>query len=969
MYPRLLFLLLCLAAACPALSAASSGADARRLNVVVILADDLGYGDLGCYGHPTHRTPHLDRLAREGVRFTDFYVPAPVCTPTRVTLLTGRYPLRSGLTALLWPEDKFGLQPDELTLPELLRQAGYATHLSGKWHLGHTPAHLPRSHGFDHWFGMPYPNDMDGRHPRSIGMKLNWPPLPLMRDDVVVEQPADIDLLTEKYTADAEAFIAAQGSRPFFLFLSHAMPHTWLGASKPFRGQSRNGLFGDAVEELDASIGRIRAALERAGVAQRTVIFFSNDNGAVLPPDPANAKAVADARIMFPDATYGTNAPLRGGKQDVLEGGVRVPAIVWLPGGARGVVHRGPAAIQDVLPTVLELAGVPLPADRVLDGRSLARVLRGTGEREPTDFFFGSATLLAVRSGGWKLVERRSMRATDARLPPVDELYRVDTDPGETRNLAGEHPERVRELKARLAAKRQELEAEAVRRGYREAALTSAPSFSPFMQAAPRSNFRSRLGCVLAALCALSLQVATAFAADKPVAANTTSPKRLNVLWIIADDLNVRIGAMGDRQARTPNIDRLAQRGTLFRQAYATWTSCLPSRSSFLSGWQPTRAAITDWSSHHSRRGALAEAIYAPEHFKARGYFTARLDKVFHIGKDDARSWHVTEEPWRDAQGVFRPVTTAKEVPSLGLESRVLAQGNFPQVSGETGSFAVLDVDDDALFDGRNARRAIELLQARAGAAEPFFLAVGFRRPHLPWLAPKRYFDLYPPESIELPPRAADGNRAPADESVHRQMLAHYYASLAYVDAMIGRVLGELDRLGLADNTLVVLHGDHGYLLGERGDRFGKGNLWERSLHTPLIFAGPGVARGNALSDVVSLLDLYPTFVDVSGVPAPATPLDGRSLRRLLADGRDPAWRGYAVSFTPQRDQPNFGASVRNARYRYSENAELEPVELVDLQVDPYERRNLVNRPEVAAVQSDLRKILVAERAVGRSEK
>jgi arylsulfatase A-like enzyme len=450
----------------------SAAAPAERLNFVVILADDLGYGDLGSFGHPAHRTPHLDRLAEEGVRFTDFYVPAPVCTPTRAAFLTGRYPLRAGLTALLWPEDTTGLPPGELTLPELLRQAGYATHLSGKWHLGHTPAHLPRAHGFDHWFGMPYPNDMDGRHPRSVAMKLNWGPLPLMRDAQVVEQPADVNQLTENYTADAEAFIAAQRERPFFLFLSHAMPHTWLGASEAFRGRSRNGLYGDAVEELDASVGRIRAALKRAGVAERTVIFFTSDNGAVLPPNPANAKAISDARIMFPDSTYGSNRPLRGGKQDVLEGGVRVPAIAFLPGGVRGVVARAPAAIQDVFPTVLSLAGLPLPADRSVDGRSLAPVLRGNGERESTDFFFGSETLLALRSGPWKFLERRSIRASDARQPAVDELYRIDVDPGEKQDVAAEHPELVRTFKTLLAGKQQELEAEAQRRGYRPAATS-----------------------------------------------------------------------------------------------------------------------------------------------------------------------------------------------------------------------------------------------------------------------------------------------------------------------------------------------------------------------------------------------------------------------------------------------------------------------------------------------------------------
>lgn len=455
-------------AACAACATGTVSQRAKPLNFLLIVTDDLGYGDLGSYGNSLHRTPHLDQLAREGVRFTAFYVPAPVCTPSRVTLLTGRYPLRAGLTALLWPESKTGLPPEELTLPELLLKAGYRTHLSGKWHLGHEPQFLPRAHGFEHWFGMPYPNDMDGNHPRSIALKLNWPPLPLMRDDIVVSQPADVDLLTEMYTADAEAFIAANRDAPFFLYLAYAAPHTWLGASSKFRGRSRNGLFGDVIEELDDSIGRIRRALAKAGIEDRTAIFFTNDNGAVVAPDPASSK-LADDRVMFPDGTRGTNIPFRGGKLDVLEGGIRVPALAWLPGGARGLVSQAPAGIQDLLPTILELAEVPLPTDRVLDGKSLVKVLRGSGEREPTDLFFGSVSLVAMRSGEWKFIERDSNRLSAMHRSPVNELYRISTDPGERENVAAQHPDIVRDMEARLATKRHELIHEAEQRGYRHA--------------------------------------------------------------------------------------------------------------------------------------------------------------------------------------------------------------------------------------------------------------------------------------------------------------------------------------------------------------------------------------------------------------------------------------------------------------------------------------------------------------------
>ena len=451
-------------------------ADTPPPNFVLIVADDLGYCDLGCYGNKVHRTPHLDRLATEGVRFADFYMTSSVCTPSRAALMTGRYPIRAGLTALLWPEDDQGLPAGEITVAGALHAAGYATHLSGKWHLGHKAAFLPHRRGFDSWFGMPYPNDFDGRHPRSVALKLNWPPLLLMRDDEMVEQPTDVNLLTERYTVDAEKFIEANRNRPFFLYVAQAMPHTWLGASEPFRGRSRNGQFGDAVEELDASVGRIRQALERSGVSGRTVVVFTNDNGATVRPGEADVRAIAEWRVLHPDDSRGTNAPLRGGKQDVLEGGVRVPAIIAVPWGLKGRVNRAPASALDLFPTFLELAHTAPAADRKLDGRSLVPVLLGTGAREETDLFFGSDPLLAVRSEQWKFIERRSIRFTDLRAPAVDELYDLSRDPGESRDVASEHPGIVARLKARLAAAQRELTDEAERRGYRRAALPPPPA-------------------------------------------------------------------------------------------------------------------------------------------------------------------------------------------------------------------------------------------------------------------------------------------------------------------------------------------------------------------------------------------------------------------------------------------------------------------------------------------------------------
>lgn len=416
-----------------------------RPNIVIILADDLGYGDLSCYGSAVQQTPHLNRLAAEGLRFTDFYMTSSICTPSRVALLTGRYPLRAGLAGLLWPTDTAGLPASEITLAEALKPLGYAAACIGKWHLGHSqPEQLPMNRGFDYWFGMPYPNDMDGRHPIGQQRKEHWSPLPLYRGAKLVEQPVDVDLLTQKYNAEAVKFIREHKTQPFFLYLAHAMPHTYLGASPPFRGKSKNGLYGDAVQELDWSVGQVVATLREVGLEQNTLVFFTSDNGAAL----RNPDVKPDVEKLFhPDGTYGSNAPLRGGKQSTFEGGVRLPAIAWWPGVIQpGQVVRDPAIVLDLFPTVLELAGAPLPQDRVIDGRTLAPLLRGTGRRESNDFYFGSTMLTACRSGRWKLqTVRQPGQAWNAR-PAGVMLFDLETDLAEEHDLASQHPELLKKL-------------------------------------------------------------------------------------------------------------------------------------------------------------------------------------------------------------------------------------------------------------------------------------------------------------------------------------------------------------------------------------------------------------------------------------------------------------------------------------------------------------------------------------------
>ncbi len=435
-----------------------------------------------------------------------------------------------------------------------------------------------------------------------------------------------------------------------------------------------------------------------------------------------------------------------------------------------------------------------------------------------------------------------------------------------------------------------------------------------------------------------------------------------NVLFISSDDLNCSLGCYGNETVRTPNIDRLAARGIRFSRCYAQYASCAPSRFSFLSGWYPERTGVCTFGPK-SRDGALRDAVYLPQHFRRNGYLTMRLDKIFHIGKDDAASWDISEEPYRDASGRFKAIWTGIEIKTLGLTDRVLREGRYPNVRGEKGPYAVLDVEDGELFDGHNATRAVELLARRARDGKRFFLGLGFRRPHLPWIAPKRYFDMYPPEKIPLPPADPDAAGPPRlTEAQHREMIAHYYAAVTYLDTQVGRVLDALDRLGLAKNTIVVLFGDQGYCLGERKAHFGKGTLWERSLRVPLILAVPGQDNpGRACDRVVELLDMYPTLVELCGLPKPGTGLQGRSLTPLLRDAQA-AWQDRAISAWGRKDGARPALSVRTDRYRYTERADGTPAELVDYRNDPYERNNLVDDPAHADVRDRLRAVLHQDR-------
>ena len=416
-------------------------------NFVVILCDNLGYGDVGCFGSKRNRTPHLDRMAAEGMRFTSFYVTSGVCTPSRASLLTGCYPRRVNLHVnarggvVLFPVDRKGLSPKEITLAEVLKKRRYATACIGKWHLGDQPPFLPTRQGFDYYFGIPYSDDMVARKSDRR------PPLPLMRNETVIEAPPDRTTLTRRYTQEAIRFITANKDRPFLLYLPHAMPGSTKTsfAGKAFRGKSPNGTYGDAVEEIDWSTGQILRALKKLGLDGRTLVVWTSDNGCV------NRK-------------HGSNAPLAGWGYTTMEGAMRVPCVMRWPGKIpAGRTCDEMATTMDLLPTFARLAGTEPPTGRVIDGKDIRPLLTGRqGAKSPHEvfYYYYLAQLQAVRAGQWKLhlpLKAKWINFRGATRPSPAKLYDLNADVGEADNLADKHPDVVRRLLALAARARADL--------------------------------------------------------------------------------------------------------------------------------------------------------------------------------------------------------------------------------------------------------------------------------------------------------------------------------------------------------------------------------------------------------------------------------------------------------------------------------------------------------------------------------
>ncbi len=427
----------------------SSEVVVKPTNFIIIFADDLGYGDLSSFGHPTIRTPNLDRMASEGQKWTNFYVGASVCTPSRAALLTGRLPIRNGMTSrinrVLFPDSKNGLPQTEVTLAEQMKKAGYATAAIGKWHLGHKEEYLPTSHGFDYYYGIPYSNDMDNVIPfRSAGGYFSfWKSeerkdiktfnVPLMRNTEIIERPANQHTITRRYTEETISFIKANKEKPFFVYLAHNLPHVPLFVSEKFEGTSPRGIYGDVVEEIDFYIGKILDALDENDLTKNTLVVFTSDNGPWL--------------IMNQEG--GSAGLLRNGKGSTWEGGMREPTIFWAPGSIKPGIVTDLGSTMDLFTTFSNLIGAPVPDDREMDGVDLGPTLfEGKPSPRNNMFYYRGDWLYAVRVGNYKA----HFRTQEPYGPDVVEhetplLYDLNIDPSEQYDLAHEHPEIIEQIR------------------------------------------------------------------------------------------------------------------------------------------------------------------------------------------------------------------------------------------------------------------------------------------------------------------------------------------------------------------------------------------------------------------------------------------------------------------------------------------------------------------------------------------
>ena len=837
-------------------------------NVVVIFADDMGYADPACYGGQLAATPNIDRLAREGIRFTDFHVAQPVCSASRAALLTGCYPNRIGIHGALGPSARHGLSAGETTLSELLADRGYRTSMVGKWHLGHHPDFLPTRHGFDEYFGLPYSNDMWPYHPTA--KPGTYPPLPLFKNEVVIDadvSPDDQATLTKRYAEQAVDFLKRAGTakdgRPFFLYLAHSMPHVPLFVSQSFKGKSRGGLYGDVITEIDSSVGIVLKTLQETEQLDNTLVLFTSDNG--------------------PWLSYGNHGgsagSLREGKGTSFEGGVRVPCVARLPGRIpAGAVSNECLMTIDILPSLARLTGKPLATDsegrcrvgsNIIDGHDRLDLFCG-GHRDlnqPDSYFFyyHRGDLEAVRQGDWKLVFPHQYRTMQGRQVGQDgkpgryaqqtiglSLFDLASDPDEQRDVIADHPKIVARLQAVAEQARNELGDQLTKRqgkGVRSPGqLPVKPAVAPVRKARLQVTPISRR------------------AQGEPSLAG----RRPNIIYVMTDDQGYGdVGSHGNPVLKTPNLDRLRKQSLRLAEFHVSPT-CAPTRAALMTGRHEFHSGVTH--TIHERERLALSATTLPQLLKTVGYTTGIFGK-WHLGDEDA--YQPGQRGFdrvfiHGAGGIGQSFRgSCGDVPNNKYFDPIIrSNGKFVQTSGYC---------TDVFF--REAEQWIESCQKKD---QPFFCYLATNAPHAPYIPPDSSDDLYK----KLLKEAGYENAGQIGR------VAPFYAMIQNIDSNMGRLLKKIKDLGLSEETLIVFSTDNGSAAGSKffnaDMRGAKNSPYRGGTRVPAFWYWPeSLPEGIDLPQHTAHVDVLPTLCEIAGVALPdnvAGKLDGRSLVPLLAD-------------------------------------------------------------------------------------
>ena len=859
-------------------------------NVVIIFTDDMGYADPACYGGTFAATPHIDRLAREGIKLTDFHVAQPVCSASRAALLTGCYPNRIGIHGALSPRVTHGLSGEETTLAELLRSRGYQTSMVGKWHLGHHRQFLPTRHGFDEYFGLPYSNDMWPYHPSA--KPGTYPPLPLFENEEVIDaevSPEDQITLTKRYAQCAVDFLKRASTdkdgRPFFLYLAHSMPHVPLFASNSFQGKAAGGLYGDVVAEIDASVGSVLTALEETGHLDDTLVLFTSDNG--------------------PWLSYGNHAgsagSFREGKGTTFEGGVRVPCVARLPGVIpAGTVSDGSLMTIDLLPSLAQLTGQPLKTDaeghcivrgKKIDGHDHLDLFCG-GKRaadapDTYHYYYRKNELQAVRKGDWKLFFPHGYRTMQGQELGQDgkpgrytqhkigeELFNLSTDPHETKDVAKQYPKVVEQLQAIAEKARADLGDSLTKRkgnGVRPPGQLSKQNGSkanPSKSAEKQKAIPARL------------------VSQTP----TVSGRRPNILFIIVDDQSPFDFKFYNSSStlHAPCIEKLAREGMVFDAAYHmgafSGAVCTPSRHMVMCG-------RTVWHL------PIGPKMPRPEKGKPRQPYVAphcppelesnTLATVFNRAGYDTMRTCKRGNSYEKANQQF---TVRNDATKRGGTAETGSQWHGDQVinfltdrekSGDEDPFLIYF----GLSHPHDTRDGTPQYLAKYGSTnhtdKKELPASHAKQPPVPsnWLPHHPFDNTHMDVRDEVSVSGVWGNR---DTQTIRNEIGREYACSENIDAQVERVLEKLTAMGEVENTWIFYTSDHGIAIGRHGLQ-GKQNLYEHTWRVPLIVKGPGVRPGSRMPGNTYLGDTLATLCAITGVTPPSTD-EGKSFLPVLEE-------------------------------------------------------------------------------------